>query len=97
MFGEELTSLIICVNILNGGLIKDIDCLQVEPEGEVLVEPQSILYRREVRLRKRVITQVRVPWQHYGPEKATWEDEELIRKTYPHLFNERRHRDDVQS
>eukprot|EP00253_Pinus_taeda_P010542 PITA_10542 len=71
--------------------------VRVEPEGEVLVEPQSILDRREVRLRKRVITQVKVLWQHYGPEEATWEDEELIIKAYPNLFNGNRHRDDVQS
>ena len=71
--------------------------MQVEPEGEVLVEPQSILDRREVRLRKRVITQIKVLWQHYGPEEATWEDEELSRKAYPNLFNENRHREDVQS
>eukprot|EP00253_Pinus_taeda_P011330 PITA_11330 len=65
--------------------------VRVEPEGEVLVKPQSILDRREVRLRKRVITQVKVLWQHYGPEEATWEDEELIRKDYPNLFNGNRH------
>eukprot|EP00253_Pinus_taeda_P020845 PITA_20845 len=69
----------------------------VEPGGEVLVEPQSILDRREVWLRKWVITQVKVLWQHYGPEEATWEDEELFRKAYPNLFNRNRHRDDVQS
>eukprot|EP00253_Pinus_taeda_P011854 PITA_11854 len=71
--------------------------VRVESEGKVLVEPQSILDRREVRLRKRVITQVKVLWQHYGPEEATWQDEELIRKAYPNLFNWNRHRDDVQS
>eukprot|EP00253_Pinus_taeda_P016910 PITA_16910 len=59
---------------------------KVEPEGEVLVEPLSILDRREVQLRKRVITQIKVQWQHYGPEEATWEDEELFRKAYPELF-----------
>eukprot|EP00253_Pinus_taeda_P033985 PITA_33985 len=71
--------------------------VRVELEGEVLVEPQSILDRREVRLRKRVITQVKVLWQHYGLEEATWEDEELIRKAYPNLFDGNIHRDDVQS
>eukprot|EP00253_Pinus_taeda_P013617 PITA_13617 len=34
--------------------------IQVEPEGEVLVEPLNILDRREVQLRKRAITQVKV-------------------------------------
>ena len=66
-------------------------------EGEVLVEPQSILDWREVQLRKRVITQIKGFWQHYGPEEATWEDEELFRKAYPNLFNGNRHRDDVRS
>jgi len=71
--------------------------LQVEPEGEVLVEPLTILDRREVQLRKRAIIQAKVQWQHYGPEEATWEDEELLKKAYPHLFKRNEHRDNVQS
>eukprot|EP00253_Pinus_taeda_P004104 PITA_04104 len=71
--------------------------IQVEPEGDVLVEPLSILDWREVQLRKRVITQVKVQWRHYGPEEATWEDEILMKRTYPELFMTERHRDDVQS
>eukprot|EP00253_Pinus_taeda_P008896 PITA_08896 len=71
--------------------------IQVEPEGEVLVELLSILYQREVQLRKRVITQVKVQWRHFGPDEATWEDEELMRRTYPDLFGSVRHRDGVQS
>eukprot|EP00253_Pinus_taeda_P003554 PITA_03554 len=71
--------------------------IQVEPEGEVLVESLSILDRREVQLRKRAITQVKVQWQHYGPEEATWEDEELMKKAYPKMFMNIRHWDDVQS
>jgi len=71
--------------------------LQVEPEGEVLVEPLSILDRREVQLRKRAITQVKVQWQHFRPDVATWEDEELMKQAYPELFVNIRHRDDVQS
>eukprot|EP00253_Pinus_taeda_P016848 PITA_16848 len=63
----------------------------VEPEGEVLVEPLNILDRREVQLRKRVITQVKIQWRHYGPEEATWKDEELMRRTYPTLFVAGRH------
>eukprot|EP00253_Pinus_taeda_P013679 PITA_13679 len=71
--------------------------IQVEPEGEVLVEPLSILDRREVQLRKRVITQIKVQWQHFGPDEATWEDEDLVKKDYPGLFIIEGHRDDVQS
>eukprot|EP00253_Pinus_taeda_P026795 PITA_26795 len=71
--------------------------VSVEPEGEVLVEPLNILDRREVQLRKRVITQFKIQWRHYGPEEATWEDEELMKRTYPALFMVKRHRDGVQS
>eukprot|EP00253_Pinus_taeda_P013796 PITA_13796 len=71
--------------------------IQVEPEGEVLVEPLSILDQREVQLRKRVITQVKVQWRHFGPDEATWEDEEMMKRAYPDLFGTVRHRDGVQS
>eukprot|EP00253_Pinus_taeda_P020913 PITA_20913 len=39
--------------------------IQVEPEGEFLVEPVSILDQRRVMLRKRAIIQVKVQWQHF--------------------------------
>eukprot|EP00253_Pinus_taeda_P012366 PITA_12366 len=68
----------------------------VEPEGEFLVEPVNILDRRRVELWKKVISQVKVQWQHFGPEEATWEDEQMMRDTYPRLFlDEQQHRDDV--
>eukprot|EP00253_Pinus_taeda_P004904 PITA_04904 len=68
----------------------------VKPEGEILVEPLSILDQREVQLRKRLITQVKVQWKHFGPDEATWEDEEFIRKAHSELFLANGHRDDVQ-
>ena len=68
---------------------------QVESEGEFLVEPLSILERRELMLRKWAITQVKVQWQHIGPDEATWEDEQLLKEAYPKLFEARKHRDDV--
>eukprot|EP00253_Pinus_taeda_P027064 PITA_27064 len=45
--------------------------IQVEPEGEFPVKPVSILDRRRVVLRKRAIIQVKVQWQHFGPDEAT--------------------------
>lgn len=39
----------------------------------------------------------KVQWRHYGPEEATWEDEELMRRTCPALFLAERHRDGVKS
>eukprot|EP00253_Pinus_taeda_P029719 PITA_29719 len=67
----------------------------VEPEGEVWVKPLSILDQREVTLQKRDITQVKVQWQHFGPDDATWEDEELMKQAYPWLFATEGHQDDV--
>lgn len=60
--------------------------LQVEPKGEILVKPLNILDRREVTLWKRAITQVKVQWQHFGPDETTCKDEELMKQAYPWLF-----------
>ena len=45
--------------------------VQVEPEGEFLVEPDCILGRREIIVRNRTIGQVKVQWKHLSPEEAT--------------------------
>eukprot|EP00253_Pinus_taeda_P008911 PITA_08911 len=70
--------------------------IQVEPEGEFLVEQVSILDRRRVVLRKRAIIQVKVQRQHFGPDEATWEDEQKMKEAYPELFLGEKHRDDVE-
>ena len=69
--------------------------LQVELEGEILVEPLNILDWREVLLRKWAITQVKVQWQHYGPEEAVWEDEWVMKENFSSLFIKVEHWDDV--
>ena len=61
----------------------------MEPESEFQVEPLHILDHREITLRNRVITQVKVQWKHFGPEEATWELEGDLRKSHPMLFHER--------
>ena len=61
-----------------------------------MVEPVNILDRRRVELRKKVINQVKVQWQHFGPEEATWEDEQSMKVNYPELFMGEQHRDDVE-
>ena len=50
--------------------------LLVEPEEEVHIEPVYIIDKREIMLWKWEITQVKVQWEHYTPEEATWEEEE---------------------
>lgn len=62
--------------------------MQVELEGEFLAEPLHIVDWRETTLRKRAINQVKVQWKNFGPDEATWEEEEFMWKTYPVLFLE---------
>ena len=54
------------------------DDVQVEPEGEFLVEPDYILGRKEITLWNHTIGQVKVQWKHLSPEEATWELESHI-------------------
>ena len=60
--------------------------IKVEPEGEVLVEPDCILGRREITLRNRTIGQLKVQWKHLSLEEATWELESKMQEAYPNLF-----------
>ena len=60
--------------------------VQVEPEGDFLVELDCILKQREISLRNRTIGQVKVQWKHLSPEEATWELESHMRDAYPILF-----------
>ena len=48
------------------------DVIQVEPEGEFQIEPIRILDRKVTMLQNKAIRQVKVQWEHYGPEEATW-------------------------
>ena len=45
--------------------------VQVETEGEFLVEPDYILRRREIALWNCTIRQVKVQWKHLSPKEAT--------------------------
>ena len=61
--------------------------IQVEPEGEFRIEPMRIIDRKVTMLRNRAIGQVKVQWEHYGPEEATWELEDAMQLAHPFLFN----------
>ena len=67
------------------------DVIQVEPEGQFRIEPMRILYRKVTTLRNRAIGQVKVQWEHYGLEEATWELEDAMRLAHPFLFNIAKH------
>ena len=48
--------------------VVDWNVVQVEPEGEILVEPDCILGRREITLWISTIGQVKVQWKHLSYE-----------------------------
>ena len=48
----------------------------------------SMVDRKVKQLRKREIPMVKVIWRNHGPEEATWETEERMRRDYPHLFRD---------
>ena len=50
------------------------------------VQPKSILGLSEKQLRNKAIPLVKVKWEDYSNEEATWEDEDEIREKYPTLL-----------
>jgi hypothetical protein len=67
----------------------DWNLVQVEPKGEFQEEPLHILDKREIALWNKIVAQVKVKWNHFSPEEATWELEEELQKYHPILFRER--------
>ena len=48
--------------------------------------PVQILDRQVRKLRTKEVDSIKVLWQNQFIEEATWEDEEDMKTTYPHLF-----------
>ena len=63
----------------------------MEFEGEFRIEPMHILNRKVTMLRNQAIEQVKVQWEHYGPEEAMWELEDAIILAHPFFFNSTEH------
>jgi hypothetical protein len=71
----------------NPNHIIDWNVIQVEHKGDFLVEPVRILDRKVKVLEKKSIGMVKVQWNCYGPEDATWEHEENMWVEYPQMFD----------
>ena len=62
------------------------DVIQVEPEGEFQIESMHILDRKVTMLQNQAMGKVKVQWEHYGPEEATWELEDAMQLAHPFSF-----------
>jgi hypothetical protein len=72
--------------ILDVNYVIDWNVIQVEQEGVLQVHHVHILDRKNKQLRNRDIGLVKVQWTWYGPEDATWENEDVMQVEYPHIF-----------
>lgn len=62
----------------NPSHILKIEILQVSKEGVLQVKPFFILDHQVHQLRNHEFKQVKVQWDQYSPESATWEDEMIF-------------------
>jgi hypothetical protein len=58
----------------------------VEPEGRIPTRAPMHLDRKETMLQNQAIVQVKVQWNHFGVDEATWELEDAMRLAYPFFF-----------
>ena len=61
--------------------------MQVELDEEFQINPMCIFTSKVTMLWNQAIGQVKVQWENYGPEEATWELEDAMRLAHPFLFN----------
>jgi hypothetical protein len=60
--------------------------VEVQPDTTMIEKPIRIVDEKNQVLRNKIIPMVLVQWQHHKGPEATWEREDLIRKSFPHLF-----------
>ena len=73
-----------------------LDSAHVMDWGEIFIDtdgtfeegPVHILDSRDQVLRHKTVKLVKVLWQHRGVEEAMWEREDMMRDTYPSLFED---------
>ncbi|KAL5756608.1 hypothetical protein ACOSQ2_021354 [Xanthoceras sorbifolium] len=55
----------------------------VGPDGQILAQPVAVLERKMVKKHNKAVVQYLIQWSTTSPEDATWEDAEMIRKSFP--------------
>ena len=62
--------------------------ITVHTDGTFEEGPVCILDSRDQILQRKTVRLVKVLWQHRGVAEATWEREDMMRATYPFLFED---------
>ena len=62
--------------------------LELRPNLSYTESPMVTLDRTTKELKKQTIQLVLVSWGNRSPGEATWEREDVIRDSYPHLFHD---------
>ena len=73
-------------------LVQDI---QVREDFTFDEKPKAILDREIRQLRNKQVPLVKVLWQHYDMEEATWEPKSTMRAQYPQLFSSGNFEDEI--
>lgn len=63
------------------------DNIEIEEELSFEEPPLRIIEKKEHRLRRKVISMVKVQWKHHKESEATWEPEDKIRELYPDILD----------
>nr|CAD39354.2 OSJNBa0059H15.5 [Oryza sativa Japonica Group] len=74
------------------------DHIEIQEDLTYVEKPTRVLKTSERRTRNKVIRFCKVQWSHHSEEEATWEREDELKATHPHLFassSESRGRDSV--
>ncbi|KAK9048621.1 hypothetical protein SSX86_032414 [Deinandra increscens subsp. villosa] len=69
-------------------LIVPVEELQIDEQLRFIEQPVEIMGREEKTLKRSKIPIVKVRWQSKRGPEFTWEREDLMRKKYPHLFDQ---------
>ena len=60
----------------------------IDIDGTFEEGPVCIMDSRDQVLRRKTVRLLKVLWQHWGVEEATWEREDTMRTAYPFLFED---------
>ena len=60
--------------------------LRIDENKRLIEEPEAIVDRKTMKLRRKMVDLVLVRWKHANGPNLTWEAESDMMSRYPHLF-----------